>query len=609
MSYTRQQRFEPGAFLRPCDICGIRFRSTELARGEDGFWRCRRWCHEVPQITRDKISAASQRRKEAPPPKFGVPYDQKDAYAEEADAFDFLVTMPVPDPGWPGGVRSGAAPSEVFVANGGAPIRDATQNYTYTAAYETCRYLYQLITDGSRPAAWVTPAKVKLREQADWLLGKQNTTGTPDTNLIYGGWDGSLLFGGNGNLVCADQSGGGLACLWAYLVLGDFKYLAGARAAANAVRVFQWSGNARVVHTSSDSAGTSILYCGAHCKSMTQFSGTWLFDHLYYASDLSAVEFLSLLKATDGDGNYGGIGNDGVGAQWFLVTAAATLSSMIADALAFWPVGLRDAVTGGVTTGLSATTPREFFNAFPAAKGNAAFPTGTGAWEYNDGPSATGTNITGTRIALALRSLYAVSGYNGQVASVWTWLMGFGSNATFAGPAETLAIDFPVASTKLSANPPAPPTGQGNIIQPSYRPKLALVATLTVRDASLAPTAINGSSTYDWSTSGLMAAIQTSQDAGSLRKAKDTIVAGRLRTQVPFAYGDAPIQETLLMRGQSGLAFQTNFFTIGSTIRWQTSVMARTAAVMRYAPKATAGDGRPDKSQPGGRPGTMQVQT
>lgn len=607
MSWTRPSRFVPGQFLRQCDLCGLRFLSGRLWRGEDGFWRCDRTCREVPAITRDKISAQSQHRQEAPPPPWGLPYDQKDSYSEEAQAFNFLVSMPVRDPNWPGGLRLGAAPSDGFNVTTGAPSAMTATTYSYPATYETCRYLYGLIVENARPASWIALARAKLRELADFLLTKQTLSGTPDTNMVYGGFDQAALAGGNPVYTLFDQAGCGLALLWAYRTLGDFKYIAGARACANTVRTFQWSDQVSNFFTSSDAAGTARLHVGGFTSQLS-FSGTFgglLYSSSFTPNGLQAVEFLSLLKSTDGDATYGGLGV--TGPQSFVTSSAATLTAMIADALNFYTNGVFDALSGTTYTGLSATTPRNSFNAFPANKGGAGFfPPGTGAWEYSNGNAIFGTQISGIQFPLALRSLYAVSGYNTQVASVWTWLMSFTSNPAFVGPAGSIAIDAPIASTMLSVNPPTPPTGQGNIIAPSYQPKLCVAATLTVRDASLAPTAINSIALYDWEHVGLLAAIQGARDPGALRKAKEALIAGRTRF-LPTLSGASVIQETLLMAGLSGLAFQTGSAQ-GPSYRWTASSVARAAMVFRYGTTAFVSAGRPDRTQGGAQPGTMQVQ-
>lgn len=613
MSYTRSQTFVPGAYLRQCDLCGIRYRNTHLIRGEDNFWRCKETCLEVPPLTRDRIAMQSQQRREAPPPKWGLPYDHRDAYPEEEESFNFLVTMPFRDPAWTGGMRFGASPATAPQDNSGRPVSaGATKaSWSLAAVGETCRYLYSLITEDKRPAKWIALAKAKLREQADLLLANQNATGNADTNLLYGGFS-QLTFTATGasTFVLVDNAAAGLALLYAYLVFGEFKYLNGARLTANIIRAFQWSGNCANFYTSSDSAGVSRLATGGHCDTLTldSGSGNYVFSSVFRPTSLLAVEFLSLLKTTDGDKLYGGLG--ATAPQSFVTTGSALLSKMITDALAFWATGTYEISSGKTITGLSATTPRELFNAFPTTK--PGFSSGTGNWEYSDGSASVGTTVAGASFSLALRSLFAVNGYDSQVASVWAWLMAFGSNPANIGPAGSIITDYAIQSTLNSVNPTRPPTGQGNIVQPSYDPKLALATSLQVRDpVTFAATAIEATgTTYAWQTSGDMAAIQTAHGAAAFRKAKDQATKERMRVPVDLLSainaGAYPISESILIRGTTGLAFQTPSTLVSTTVT--TATVARIANIFRYAPKAFVSSGRPDRTQSGSAPGTLQEQ-
>lgn len=593
MSYTRSQHFEPGTFLRSCDICGIRFRANELRKGDDGFWRCTRWCQEIPAITRDRISAASQKRVEAPPPPHGIPFDQLDTYAQESQLFNLLAERPVLDASWPGGSRLGIAP--FLTVSAFTCVTTAAGRYSYGAAGETCRYLYDIINEAKRPTRWTTAAQAKLASLADWLVTKQNTTGNADTNLAFGGFD--LAGVGQGSTVTydiGDAAKAGIGLLMAYQIFGTFSYLAAARRVAAFVRACQWSAYTAFTFTSSDSGGAVRLYTGGHSRRLINDAGLGrlTFDSNFIAADsLHATEFLVRLKAIDGDGTYGGLGVSGT--QSFVTTSAATLTSMITDALSFWAAGTLDVVLGTVITGLSATTPREFFNAYPASKGSDA-GTGIGAWAFAAG-GAGGTQVTSQRFALALRSLHYISGYNTQVASVWTWLMSFASNPANVGAANTYPIDFSIATTQKAASLPTPPVGQGNIIRPTYDPKLALATFLTVRDAQLNATAIDGTGFgYDWSTTGLMAAILATQDGGAMKRAKDVIASERLRLPVQWLRsGDYPIQTILAIQGTSGLSYQTDPVASAGFASWNVERMPMCGAVFRYQPQGWTGTGAP----------------
>ena len=584
MGYTRSQTFVPGAFLRSCDVCGIRYRSHELRRGEDGFWRCVKYCVEIPALTRDKISAESQRRKEAPPPPHGIAFDTKETYAEEAIAFDFLAV------GRTQSLAGGAAPNTswqvnngnpVFASNGFAyaPYLATSSNWRYSAYAEAGRYLANLIIENKRPARWIAQAKAKLRALADSLItiqvGIGSNLGTTQVSPFWGELN-----------ITADQvhtaanAQAGLLFMHAYLALGDAKYLTSAYASASFLRNVQSCGAASsAFFTSSNSGGTLHLYTGGLIACFQSGSAN---IHVFDSSTcLPALELWYLLYKASGDQLIGCTASLGV------AVPSQLLSQSIADLRAFISVGAFDVFSGTTLTGWSATTPREKFN---------AYPTGTGSWEYADGNASAGTAITGTNVALALRSLYNYEGYSSQVSSIWKWLMGFGSNAAFQCGAGTLAIDYACASTTLAANPPAPQAGQGNVVAPAYDPTLALATLLTVNGVNANR---NGSSLYDWSTTGMLAGIQSSQNMSAFRTAKTKMSTPVLR--MPVAYSDTaagPVLDYPMLRGVSGLAMQLNFGDSGSAMYWNCISAARCAGAFRYQPQAWTGT-NPPQQQPG----------
>lgn len=594
MTVTRTNNFQPGTFLKCCSICGMRYRANELRRGEDGFWRCVAYCIEVPSITRDKIATMSSKRKEAPPPPHGTPFDRANAYANEAIVFNFLCEQPIKDANWPGGFRYGAPPYDYFdVTNGGigaaAPfpqtdsVTPGSVGYSVMCAGETCRYLYNIINDNKRPLRWIAVAKAKLRELVDWLITKQRGFGTAPTSTKTndGLWGGIINQAGAGLYMAAGNASAGLAMLYAFRVLGDAKYLVSTKASASFLRNMQ-----------ATPVGAYIGSLPAYVISIASPTSA------YYPTALLALEFWNELLTTSGDALYG---SDGTPAG-FAVIPQQLLSQCIADLRGFWRTGIRDSVLGTVVNGLSSTTLCEYLEH------------STDRWQRVDGPlSPSGSLVTSQSIALALRSLYAYEGYSTQVADVWVYLMALGSNATYQSPVNTLATDYTCAIGTNSANPPAPPTGQGNIIAPSFSPKIALsmfVNALTATNAVdyrwQAITALDRC-TYDWTTFGLMAAIQSAKDQGNFRKAKDAAVTTRYR--MPTTFVDLPVEETVLLRGSSGLAFQLSQYddADGSGVPSNRLASATAAAMIghafRYAPQGYTGapaPGQPYSQKPPG---------
>jgi hypothetical protein len=545
-AYVRSQRYQPGAFLRQCDLCGIRFRSTELVRGEDGFFRCLRWCIEVPAITRDKISAESQRRKEAPPPPHGQPYDRKSTYAMEELVLRFLVGSFVQ--GSPAGLGLN---TDVAAAEGAYAFEGGTG---YLAAGETARYCRDLIVENKRPTTWVTMCTARLKAIADAIVANQNGFGANATmKLTTDAHYGALLNPTSGVYDSEEIAGCGLALLWAYQIIGAQSYYTSAVAVAHYLRNVQAIGLVGTYPTTSDAAGAVPLYTGAIAQSVANATN-FQCNHAFYPAGLLALEFWSALFAQAGDGTYG-CPNSLAGA--FNSNASALLSKMIGDARAFWLVGVFDATAGNVRTGLSATTPAEFFNAYPQSKPGFTI-IGSGSWEFQDGNASAGTLLQSSNVAAALRSLFAVEGYSTQVASVWQWLMSFKPNAAFIGPANSLASDYIIASDVIAANPPPLPARPGGTLPPAYDPTLALTTLLLVRDSTNGYAAIaqNGSAVYDWSTTGMLAPIQSVQNAGAFRKAKNKLTAGYFHTLPDYTFGEPVREDYLLLRGFSGLAFQ-----------------------------------------------------
>lgn len=583
MAITRTNDFQPGTFLKCCSVCGMRYKANQLRRGEDNMWRCLAYCIEVPPITRDKIATMGSKKQEAPPPPHGTPFDRKSAYAAEALIFNFLCEIPVRDAAWPGGIRYGLAPHNLIDVTNGGPgalaVDTVTQGlgYSVQAAGETCRYLYNVINHNLRPLRWISVAKAKLRELADWLITKQRGFGISpaSTKTSDGLWGGIASQDPNvgTRYVSADNSAAGLALLYAFRVLGDAKYLVSTKASASFLRNMQAAPNAPYLGT----LPLAIL-------SIASIS-----DPFYYPTALIALEFWNELLTTAGDAQYG---SDGTPAG-FTVIPQQLLSQCIADIRSFWRVGAFDSNAGAVINGLSATTPCEYYIQSGATK----------AWTLADGGTyLTGSFVTSQSWAIGLRSLFAYEGYSTQVAALWTYLMSYTSNPTFQSAANTLATDYLCAVGTNSANPPTPPAGQGNIIAPSYDPKLALVASPNVRatnngyDFVWASLGFGSRCTYDWTTFGLLAGIQSSKDQGSFRKAKDAACTTRYR--MPTTFVDLPVEETVMLRGSSGLAFQLSHYNSqdgsGNQIRTASAVAAAMIGnAFRYQPQGYTGSAAP----------------
>lgn len=132
-------------------------------------------------------------------------------------------------------------------------------------------YLYELIAENRRPPAWLSRARTKLGELADFLLTQQCGSptqatdistaigSTATTDLEYGGFyetnegaGASLL----GSVYSETVAIGGLVLLRAYQLLGVGAHKDGYQAAMTCLRRMQCGGKLTNNHSSLDSAGS-----------------------------------------------------------------------------------------------------------------------------------------------------------------------------------------------------------------------------------------------------------------------------------------------------------------------------------------------------------------
>lgn len=303
-------------------------------------------------------------------------------------------------------------------------------------------YLAALIEENTRPAAWLTLARTVAAACGDYLISIQ----VAYTNLTFGGsvHQGNTYLTQDNAVACA-------AFCRLYQSLGTAKYLAAAR------RVGDFLVNVQATHL-----WTAPIvpppYLGA-LPELFDF-GASDFSTLRLSRDVLGLWALSLLKGLVGDVVAGCTSTDG---GVFSAAPAKLLSQSIADMRSFWTTGV-----GGVT-GLSATTP---FDRYDTVAG----------WA--------GTTLRSDQWPLALFALAEVDGVSAQVATLWDYLMSYGSNTALTG---------------------------------TYDPKLAMALTVTTA------TKVNASDLYDWAASGLMARIQSSRDRASLKRAKDAVGVPRAR--------------------------------------------------------------------------------
>lgn len=528
--------YRPRDYRRTCDHCASVYLRSDLIK-QDNMLVCPTCVDRWGPITKSKIEANAKKPtirgvRDAAPLQTNPFYE-----ADEHRILELLTTL-----------ISGGGFSHLNVTNGdGSPVWD---QYAYAMGWAGV-YLDGLRQDANRSAAWNAKAASLLTAAADILLSLQFTTG--QGNLTYGSFSGD-----NGVWSTEETAMGGLTCLYAYRYSGAAKYLTGAQRAATQLRYMQ------AAHLWDYTQVTGKLaegYTGAFIHSVNAYSviveeEAWLtgatMDWGAYPGDLVAVWFLKELLTTAGDGTYG---STGISLGHFTSSPATLLSTMITDGRAVWTTGLRDhdsglSATGDLITGLSATTPFEYYDTlWLKYTGGPDTENGTGDWTYNPGTDDS-NNVSGLNFAKALWALYLYEGYSSQVSSVNTWLRGMDSNIDWDTPSDT--SDSAVA----------------NGLTGTYAPNLALASLLIINGAQSPSQQGNGSAYYEWSTTGLLSGIQASRDKANLRLAKDALGA----TYQRFNNGrtsDA-VFDYISLRGRSGLSYQTAFT---ETINGNTAAM------------------------------------
>ncbi len=514
--------YVPYDYRRVCDLCGNLFNRSRLHR-KGQYTYCDAHAGERISEQLDRANARQKPFRILPVPN-AKPDDEKrpDTFEGEESLIFNLIDF----------ARAGGA-RYANVASG-SPAPRANSNDVISVNAWACLYYYgrlgQSYTAG-HVDVWRDQLLAHMRIAADALLDRQTLTGTRATNSFWGGFLGA----GCTVYTTEDTMVSTLACVYAFRILGDIKYIAAARAGASFLRNCQAIGSCGVNFTSSDEAGTARLYTGAITRCVYDAAGFYS-DHLFYPSGLIALLAWTELRITDGDQS---IGATAAIAGDFTTAPTRALSASINDLRGFWETGTYDTVTRDVRTGLSSTTPAECFNAYPRLKPEVGFY-GTGSWQYQDGFSSTGTTITSLNFAKALWALYGADGASSQVTTISDWLAAFTANPDYATAAGTSAAALQREET-------------GTYVAPTP------TTLMLVRDpVTLAPVALNGSSRYDWGAFGLLSPLLSRRQASGFKEARWQACIERKR----FADGlpsDGDWAESGIVRGRQGLSYQTGF--------------------------------------------------
>jgi hypothetical protein len=543
MAYVTPDKFSP--YPRVCDVCG-QLRSINTMRKLDNItWVCDRHTGERTAIMLDTLNAHARPPQTWPnkDPKPQNPHYPNRLEADEGALFNFI-DQQITNQGRYENVTSG---------DGGTVAVDIVAAMAWSA-----RYLYDLIIQNTRPERLIVRAKTLLATAATYIQTRQKgfgiTSGGRAVDPFYGG----VLEASASTYVTQNVAASGLALLYAYRVLGTQTYLLGARAAATYLRNVQAIGSNGAQFTSSDSAGTARLYTGAVASEVSTTVGVdpdeaFYSNHLFYPSGLLALEFWDELEETDGDQSIGAT----AAVIGFITTPAQLMSLSMEQMRECWADGIRGS-DGETYTGLSATTPREYFNAYPFTKPQFPVTVGTGRWAFFNGTHDDGTMISGQNFAIAIGALYAYEGASTQVLSVAAWLRTFTSNEEFETPDDTSASVLARSETG------------------DYDATQGIASLLLVRDADddYAAIAMNASSLYDWGAFGVLSPLWGSQYMASFKSAR------LLPLNITQRYQDGKLSDGLYfdrveLRGGSGLTMQTAFVNdVGLSIMANDAVRA-----------------------------------
>lgn len=418
-----------------------------------------------------------------------------------------------------------------------------TIHHIYNVEYQArCAiYLAKLIEEDRRQLLWINRARVKFRELVDFLLTLQIGFSWTDPyisgliaappidpaygyivtsdHLEYGGVvDSASDEGGMGQqLININSLGTWLtihAWWYAYKIFGDVKYQTAYRAAIKYMRRLQHPGDFRrewfvTANNAVDSRYRPGMWPTEAAMQIVTVVG---FQEMYLrvepdiaVRDIEAFEVIKDIMTYEGDSiTYG----DAAAITPVLVPTAAKLSTMLAEAKAFWmtPVNHSTSVFAGTKMeGFSSATPSIHFNVIHVrAPPNDTLTSGSGAWQSIQ-PNSSGYRppINSLPFAQAVRGWYAAFGYDTKLHDVVDNLL--------------------FAATLHQTTQRGYPTG----VTVAYNPKMALSKSFLVKTAGvtspLMTTVSEFHGAYDWLTMGLMAHFMSEQYPADFIEAKKRI--------------------------------------------------------------------------------------
>jgi len=483
--------YVPHDYRRVCDQCGNLYNRSQLTRRRNWVF-CDNCEDRGTRIIEEENEQIGRMRPfrilPVPNPKPLLIQNLYSYIAEEGLLFDFVYsTAPARNPG--------GANDPVAAAWAAAYLSDVVNQNAATSLT-------------TRPATWVSSAKIKIKSLLTYLISQQSGSATgPSVTAQDPRYGGFLV---SGSYSTATTIAAGLAFVKAYSATGTLDFLNGANRCATFLRHAQCGDIQATQHTVYPTSG-SPYHVGGVASSVTDSTG--LQSSSFNLADVYAVSFLEALGAVVGlSTTYG----DAASTSFFTASTQATLTTMIGELTTFAETGPKDSAHGdALTPGLSATAPKSTYVAYLSTGA------GNGSW---GSPST----VAGATIAGSIAGCFAANGSDATVTAMLAWLAAGTANSANATPTTNTAQQTLDAIT--------------GTYSPATAPATSLTASAPFSDAAGA--------LYDLASLGVLAPVLSATNAAALRTAR-----GNVSTGVPWSTFYLDLKYLGLL-GRAGLSLQ-----------------------------------------------------
>jgi len=513
-------------YLRSCDFCGHQWEFGKLKYVGLGKYSCP---PDRKMLTREECARHAAR----PIPMLVRPRAHPRKTAD--------VPTYTGDEGYLLGLIEKFATTASVIGPSGAILAAADGG----SAAECGVYLREMLLEDRRPLTWMASGLRTLKAIGAFLLTKQygSLTGPSPSEATS-----SVLYGGLQSTNPAfpfAEGAAGLTFLGLYELTGEGQWLEAADRCAWFLRQLQRT-DLLVSNQTVDSVGNRMFVGGwpAAISASKVPSGFFYTAHAWYLWFLA--RYRDVRGATRSLGTLTATGD-------FTAAPFATVQQTIDDAVAFYVTGRHAYSTSSSTTvaPLSSTTPQYLCTPSLTA-------------QFSLATSGSYFGVNGNDMAFALRGLYELEGYTDRVATIFSWLMGFTSNAAF----ELVdGDDFPPLLPVVRAG-----------AKGTYDPAVGMADFLALGTAQGATPTLqtNGTSFYSQNATAMLGPVYNASGR-LLRTWKDAVGVERPLTT------DRSDVRPLAQCETAGLSFQNPATAVEDL---SLAVIARNALVYRALPSA-----------------------